>query len=242
MVGTVLPAVNASPLSRGERPTTPSSRASISPSASWISSSCFIQQGSSYAELYNGEAKAGSPGQDLRRLEDGPSLYINGPPNQGSKMSFERSVLGSHRGRFAPGSRTSWPNSGPGQLTQLVMDRKPACSRSMIGPDPYGVTNTNLWLRRNKALHFAPDDGSVRLSRPIQPFCLRSGAFDPYHLTSKNSWLHESQSHKSMEHAKLLHGVRASPQQAMSPFPARVSMRKLASPSSASSFRSTLSR
>eukprot|EP00966_Prymnesium_polylepis_P035153 817157-Prymnesium_polylepis.1 len=38
-----------------------------------------------------------------------------------------------------------------------------------------------------------PEDGSVRVTVRPQPFCLRSTSFDPYHLSSKNAWLHQSQ-------------------------------------------------
>jgi len=201
-------------------------RAPLDHSPSWVASSCFSQQGSSYVELYDHEARLGSPGQDLRRLGEGPALYVNGPPNQGSKMTLERQLQVTPRGRFgANGSQNGWPGSGPGQVTQLMMDRKLDCKKSKIGPDPYGVKSNNLWVRHNKALNFMPEDGSVRVQKRPQPFCLRSTSFDPYHLSSKNDWLHQSQSLRSMSHSTNVQRAHEPLRTVHSPFPARVPMR-----------------
>jgi len=203
----------------------PQPRAPLDHSPSWVASSCFSQQGSSYVELFDTEARLGSPGQDLRRLGEGPALYINGPPNQGRKMTLERSLQATPRGRFGPqGSQSGWPGAGPAKMTEIMMDRKLACKKSKIGPDPYGVKSNNLWTKHSKALHFMPEDGSVRVTVRPQPFCLRSTSFDPYHLSSKNAWLHQSQSLRSMAHSKIAQSAKEPLRTARSPFPARVRM------------------
>ena len=67
-------------------------------------------------------------------------------------MTLERSLQSSPRGRFGPqGSQSTWPGSGPGKLNELhQMERKPACKKTSIGPDPYGVRTNNLWLHNSK--------------------------------------------------------------------------------------------
>ena len=52
-------------------------RTPLDHSPSWLSGSCFTQHGSSYAELYNSEGRLGSPGQDQRRLGEGPGIISN---------------------------------------------------------------------------------------------------------------------------------------------------------------------
>jgi hypothetical protein len=97
-----------------------------------------------------------SPGQDLSRLTQGPSAYLNGTPNVSSKATLTRTVQLSPRGKFSYGHCT-----GPGQATEMVMDRKLACKRSTVGPDPYG-----LWTLRSpratSASPFAPEKGDAR--------------------------------------------------------------------------------
>lgn len=100
---------------RSPRPLSPPVLRDHSPSG--ISSACWTLQGASYAEQWPGAV--GAPGQDLHRLMEGPSLYLNGPPNAGSKSTLQRDVYTSPRGGIKHGV-----NSGPGQMTQVVMDRK----------------------------------------------------------------------------------------------------------------------
>lgn len=107
----------------------------------WVSSSVWSQGGESYAEQMT--SAVGSPGQDLGRLSEGPARYINGSPNAGTKAMLERKVQLSPRGRWQQG-----PKTGPAMHTQMVMDRKHACRRSHIGPDPYGLCAVNMWTPR----------------------------------------------------------------------------------------------
>lgn len=77
------------------------------------------------------------------------------------------------------------------------------CKKTRTGPDPYGVNDTNLWHQQSRILIFAPEDGSSRAAIRPRPFCARSTCFDPYHLSKQNTWLHESQSLRSVTHFKL---------------------------------------
>ncbi|KAJ1639651.1 hypothetical protein T492DRAFT_934974 [Pavlovales sp. CCMP2436] len=58
------------------------------------------QQTPSYARSMSNFGAIGSPGQDLRRLAVGPSLYINGPPDRGPKATLATVVANRRAGRF----------------------------------------------------------------------------------------------------------------------------------------------
>lgn len=127
-------------------------------SAGWMASSVWSQGGESYAEQYS--STVGSPGQDLSRYTEGPSAYLNGPPNVGPKCTMERRVHNSPRGRFQQGV-----NTGPAQYTQIVAGRKMACKRSAAGPDPYGIGAANLWVpnpAHRAYATFLPENGFRR--------------------------------------------------------------------------------
>ena len=98
------------------------------------------QGGESYADQYPNSI--GSPGQDLHRYTEGPSTYLIGPPNLGSKVTLERNIHLSPRGRVMQGKYM-----GPAKPhhTAFQQDRKLACRRSTAGPDPYRLTTANLW-------------------------------------------------------------------------------------------------
>lgn len=114
----------------------------------WVSASVWSQGGESYCEQFS--TTVGSAGQDLHRYTEGPARYLNGTPNTGSKAMLERTMHLSPRGRVTHG-----PLTGPGQETQRVMDRKLACKRSTVGPDPYGLGATNMWSPRPPQRAFA---------------------------------------------------------------------------------------
>jgi len=173
-------------------PTSPASprRRDFAPSS--LASSVWSQGGESYCEQFN--TAIGSAGQDLGRFTEGPARYLNGTPNTGSKSMLEREVHLSPRGKVSHGRYT-----GPGQQTQIVMDRKLACKRSTVGPDPYGLCAANLWSPRPSQRAYAtflPQSDSGR-----QPWVYNrtaTTAFDPYHVGSRNQWRHTSPSIKSI--------------------------------------------
>jgi hypothetical protein len=129
--------------------------------ASGLSSSVFSKQGQSYAEQYS--HAIGSPGQNCYRLDEGPSCYINGPPNKANKASLEKTVLDSPRGLFSCAKR-------------VTLDSVPSpCRRTAVGPDPYFVEDSRQAPSPRMA-RFA-SDRSNRL-----PFALgrtANAAFDP---------------------------------------------------------------
>ena len=107
---------------------------------------------------------------------EGPARYLNGTPNAGSKAMLERTVQLSPRGRFVQGRACT----GPAGHTQLIMERKQACKRSTVGPDPYGLCAANLWIPRTSErayATFAPASDDLR-----QPWVYgrtATAAFDP---------------------------------------------------------------
>ena len=118
----------------------------------------FSRSGVSYAQSLGSSARAGSPGQDLRRIQVGPSLYLNGTPDSaqagyqltsvGSKSTLHSTVRAMPFGRFANGQ-----NNGPGQSTKHATMRKLACSKSYLGgSDPYCVRQ----LGRQRSKHCCP--------------------------------------------------------------------------------------
>ena len=177
----------------GSRPTSPRQASPPSPrrrdfSPAWLSSSVWSQGGESYVEQY--ESSVGSPGQDQRRLTEGPARYINGSPNTGSKAMLERNVHNSPRGKFTHG-----PRSGPAQNTQIILDRKLACKRSAVGPDPYGLCATNMWTPQapQRRTVIAPPGHMLAGAKEDKrtPWIYgrtATHAFDPYHVGSRNAW------------------------------------------------------
>ena len=112
-----------------------------------------------------------------------------------------------------------------------------ACKRSAVGPDPYGVTNTNLWNQwiprpgsQRCSSRFRPDDRTPRSpfsNSRATPWCSRSMAFDPYYVSSRNAWRHDSQSIRSILAPPMPQTPRGSPF-----LPQRPSSRAPGSPSS----------
>lgn len=137
----------------------------------------------------------GSAGQDLHRYTEGPSAYINGPPNAGHKSTLERNVHVSPRGRVVQGV-----NTGPAKHIGMLGDRKMACKRTAAGPDPYGLGAANLWSptkpAQRMAATFAPENGARRTPHIFGRTAAH--AFDPYHVSSRNQWRHTSTSIKSI--------------------------------------------
>lgn len=137
----------------------------------------------------------GSAGQDLHRYVEGPSAYLNGPPNlrpafvTRTVSTLERAANDSPRGKVAHGRHT-----GPAQFTVMAAERKMACSRSAAGPDPYGLF-TRVWSpragQRSMSIFAAKTHGPANAMR--QPFALASAAkpsqaFDPYRVNTRNEW------------------------------------------------------
>lgn len=92
------------------------------------------QQTPSCASMLSSFGAIGAPGQDLRRLAVGPSLYVNGPPDKGQKATLATLVANRRDGFFAK------EKLGPGNMITLLQMHPPACKRSMAGPDPYDTT------------------------------------------------------------------------------------------------------
>ena len=169
------------------RPASPGGRLDFGPAG--MSSSLWSQEGKSYTEQLV-ISQGGSPGQDLQRFAEGPSRYINGPPDSGTKATLRRDIERSPRGRFAHGV-----GSGPAYHTEQVMMRKLACLRSGAGPDPYNASMRPL-SRPATSARFAAENGARR-----QPWILGRTAtqpFDPYHVGSRNEWHHTSNTIKSI--------------------------------------------
>ena len=193
----------------GYRPPSPRRRDAA---AGWMNGSVWSQGGDSYANQY--PSSIGSPGQDLHRYTEGPSAYLNGPPNLGSKTTLERNVHLSPRGRVTQGKYT-----GPAQLTAIQQDRKLACRRSTAGPDPYGLGAANLWhpkpalrwqstftaetgvasaLTTRRAVVGGVYNGLRNERTPHIVGTTHTQVFDRYHVSSRNQWRHTSNSIKSI--------------------------------------------
>lgn len=197
---------DGAPARLSPRPLSPAQR---DHSPSWLSSSRWSLQGSSYSEQF--ASGLGAPGQELSRLAEGPSLYINGPPNVGNKSTLERGVYLSPRGRIAVGTK-----HGPAKNTEIVANRRMACKKSAVGPDPYGVHSNNLWKKPGTVFRggFAPESGGGR-----QPWVLGRTAglaFDPHLVRSRNEWRQTSQSIKSIT-SPTGHGSPLLPTQSQRP-------------------------
>ena len=121
-------------------------------------------------------------------------------PGYTTKMSADRKVATAAASSPRPPPLPLLPLPTPPPLPLSSSQPLPQfdCKRTRTGPDPYGVNDANLWTRNSRALSFMPEDGSLRVSNRPRPFCVRSTSFDPYHLSNKNPWLHESQSVRSM--------------------------------------------
>ena len=99
-----------SPLDSPKRIRSPSPPGPRDHSSSWMSGALFRQQGESYSEMYG--YAIGSAGQDLRRINEGPSQYIRDEPNIGKQTLHRKVVVDSPRGHVVHGVFT-----GPAQLT-----------------------------------------------------------------------------------------------------------------------------
>ena len=116
----------------------------------------------------------------------------------------------SQREDVTPGKFVQGVNTGPGDMTKIVLDRKVHCKRSNAGPDPYGLNNA-IGSARNSSPRstFAPEDGSTR--QPWVYGLTRGQAFDRYHVHSRNQWRHTSNSIKSILANPMPQTPRASP-------------------------------
>lgn len=163
--------------------------------------SSFTQQGKSYAMLWDQpDTRPGSPGMDLRRVSTGPSMYINGAPNTGSKTTLSMNVSKQDLGRFMQGGVHS-----PAKNTEVLSHRKMACKRSYVGPDPYGLGSRNDWVKpfAARAMAFRPENtadgmGGARSTIFPRPYCTKSMVNDPYSVSVRNDWVHNSQSLRSI--------------------------------------------
>jgi len=181
--------------------------------ASWMSSGLFAQHGESYSEQYG--SAVGSAGQDMSRLSEGPSRYINDTPNIGTKATLAREVVTSPRGRVAFGVF-----SGPAQYTDQVISRKLHCTRAYAGPDPYHVSTTARSATAQPAHAPGRFATESRTSERRSPHILgrtAAHAFDPYSVSTRavaNSWRRESNSIKSLTGnpmPTMSHSARGSP-------------------------------
>ena len=176
-----------SPRARSPRPLSPRPHDFA---ASGCSSSLFSQQGESYATQR--VSAIGSPGTHAERFVEGPALYINGPPNAGTKTTLHMGLRQSPRGRFPMG-----PPHRPAQFTVQAASLRSPCQRSSVGPDPYHVATA-----RSKPPTLRPAGGRFTAETSArQPFSLgrtAALAFDPYHVASRNEWIRSSTSIRSI--------------------------------------------
>eukprot|EP00964_Phaeocystis_antarctica_P080368 scaffold50191_cov65-Phaeocystis_antarctica.AAC.2 len=155
------------------------------PGPAGYSGSEWSQQGKAVSEGYSrpsARMSLGVPAYDLRRFTEGPSLYINGTPDAGSKKLFATEVQAMRHGRFATG------NASRGLTSSFKVD----CRKSKSGPDPYNVNNSDLWSQhtaRKGSPRFAVENGESRTWTPPRSACSRSLNLDPYSLGSRdNPW------------------------------------------------------
>jgi len=155
----------------------------------------FSRSGVSYAQSFiNDPGRAGSPGQDLRRIQGGPSLYLNGTPDSakygyqmtsvGAKSTLHSTVRSMPFGRFQNGQ-----NNAPGMSTTHATRRKLACSKSYLGgSDPYCVRTGNIWRPENRLLVFPPKEfksaGGRTWTAPPSS-CSRGLLVDSYNLAHR---------------------------------------------------------
>lgn len=157
---------------------------------------CTISLATKLASLTHASSCVAAPAYDLRRMTEGPALYLNGPPDAGKKMSLSTEVQHFKSGKF-------------GVSRDLTMG-KPACRKSMVGPDPYNINVSNPWHQRSSHLAFRVDAGEERVHRPPRPACARSLNLDPYLIsTRENAWATSSSS-SSPARASTSHGSHGS--------------------------------
>ena len=136
-----------------------------------------LQQGG-HARLSSTPSLVAVPAYDLHRMTEGPTLYLNGPPDVGIKSSLSTNVDHMHHGKFMMG-----------QLSRDLTSPKVACHKSKVGPDPYNVNISNPWHQRSSSLKFSVEGGESRSYRAPRPVCARSMNLDPYSVSSRdNSW------------------------------------------------------
>jgi len=111
-------------------------------------------------------------------MTEGPALYLNGTPDAGGKMALSTEVMHSKMGKFASG-----------EVSRDLTNRKPACRKSKVGPDPYNIHVSNPWHQRSSKMAFRPGPGEERVHRTPRPVCARSLNFDPYSVNTRdNAW------------------------------------------------------
>ena len=151
------------------------------PHASGYSGSEWSQQGKSVSEAYSlpsTRTQLGMPAYDLRRFTEGPSLYLNGPPDAGEKRLLATKVQAMRHGHFSKRKISR-------ELTQSV---KINCNKTKTGPDPYNVAAANLWSQGKGSPRFKVGSES-RVWIPPRPDCARSLNLDPYSVSNRdNPW------------------------------------------------------
>ena len=192
-----------SPLDSPKRIRSPSPPGPRDHSSSWMSGALFRQQGESYSEMYG--YAIGSAGQDLRRINEGPSQYIRDEPNIGKQTLHRKVVVDSPRGHVVHGVFT-----GPAQLTDYEQWRAqhPHCRRTCAGIDPYHVSGseTSAMAQRpssspHTATRFATESRTSHRRAPHVLGRTAGQVFDRYSVTTRrtaNSWRTESNSVKSI--------------------------------------------
>jgi hypothetical protein len=151
------------------------------PGPSGYSGSEWSQQGRPVSDGYSSPSarmQLGVPNYDLRRLTEGPSLYINGTPDAGSKRTLATEVRAMRHGRFATGN-----------VSRDLTSFKVNCRKTKSGPDPYNVNSSNLWDQRKGSPRFSDGNAESRVWTRPRPDCARSLNLDPYSLSSRdNPW------------------------------------------------------
>ena len=152
------------------------------PGPAGYSGSEWSQQGRPVSDGYSrpsARMQLGVPAYDLRRFTEGPSLYINGTPDAGSKRMLATEVQAMRHGHFATGNASR----------SLTSSFKVDCRKTICGPDPYNVNTSNLWNQRKGSPRFTVENGESRVWTRPRPDCARSLNLDPYSLSSRdNPW------------------------------------------------------
>lgn len=147
------------------------------PGPSGYSGSQWSQQGRPVADGYSrpgARMQLGVPAYDLRRFTEGPSLYINGTPDAGSKRMLATEVRAMRHGHFATGNCSR----------SLTASFKVDCRKTKSGPDPYNVNSSDLWNQCKGSPRFSVENGESRVWTRPRPDCIRSLSTDPYSVGS----------------------------------------------------------
>ena len=151
------------------------------PGPSGYSGSQWSQQGRPVADGYSrpgARMQLGVPAYDLRRFTEGPSLYINGTPDAGSKRMLATEVRAMRHGHFATGNCSR----------SLTASFKVDCRKTKSGPDPYNVNSSDLWNQCKGSPRFSVENGESRVWTRPRPDCARSLNTDPYSVSAHDSF------------------------------------------------------